>query len=266
MDVMRRSQPLIHIVSGKKGVAKAREHSAIVTVVDVLCASSTLIAFFANGGSEAYVVDTVEKAFLWKKKLSHALLSGEKLARPILGFDLGFTPLDMEKQRVSGKTIVFTSTNGAMIMTHAAQVVSEIFVGAVTNSRAVAATLAGHARRTGHDLVIIPAGVIHSEEDSIQWEVEDWIGACWIAHHCGLEIHPESMRIYTAMCERIRAEGFVGIFTKTPLGDLLIKLGLGDVVRQCATEDCTDMVVRVVEVLNDHDCGMALRLVGCRGD
>ena len=59
------------------------------------------------------------------------------------GFDLGNSPEDYTADRVGGKTLVITTTNGTRAMAHA-QTASQIFLGAFVNVSALCKQLQGH--------------------------------------------------------------------------------------------------------------------------
>ena len=95
--------------------AEARTHlDATVIVVDVLRASTTIITALANGARNVVPVLTPDEAATLKLRYDSAnvLLGGERGGVKIQGFDLGNSPLEYTEETVSGKTIVFTSTNG----------------------------------------------------------------------------------------------------------------------------------------------------------
>jgi 2-phosphosulfolactate phosphatase len=71
-----------------------------------------------------------------------ALLGGERGGRQIPGFDLGNSPAEYDRERVAGKTVLFTTTNGtrAMLRCKAAR---RILIGAFVNFSAVCRELAG---------------------------------------------------------------------------------------------------------------------------
>jgi 2-phosphosulfolactate phosphatase len=81
-----------------------------------------------------------------------AILGGERLGLPIPGFDLGNSPRDYSSSRVSGKTVVFTTTNGtrAMLLCKAAR---RALIGAFVNLSAVCCDLVNE-----FDIAVVCAG------------------------------------------------------------------------------------------------------------
>jgi 2-phosphosulfolactate phosphatase len=65
------------------------------------------------------------------------LLAGERGGDPIAGFDLGNSPLEVTGDRVRGRTIILTTTNGTATMRAASEAVAAA-AAALTNVSAVA--------------------------------------------------------------------------------------------------------------------------------
>lgn len=85
-----------------------------IIVVDLLRATSTIITAIANGAKSIIPTSTVEESVKIAKNLERStyLLCGERNTRIIEGFDLGNSPLEYTKDKVNGKKLIFTSTNG----------------------------------------------------------------------------------------------------------------------------------------------------------
>ena len=85
-----------------------------VVVIDALRATSTMIVAFENGCSGFIPVSTVEEAreLAASKKDPDLLLAGERKAMPLEGFHLGNSPRDYRPEKVRGKVVVLTTTNG----------------------------------------------------------------------------------------------------------------------------------------------------------
>ncbi len=88
-----------------------------VVVIDVLRATSTIITALSNGAKNVIPTPTVEEAVKIAKNLERStyLLCGERNTKTIEGFDLGNSPLEYTSERVSGKKIILTSTNGTKV-------------------------------------------------------------------------------------------------------------------------------------------------------
>ena len=118
---------------------------ATCVVFDVLRATSTLLTAFAHGARRIHPVRTVEEAReLRRTGLPDALLGGERQGARIEGFDLGNSPLEYTPDRVRGRDIVMTTTNGTLAL-QACAGASVVHAGALLNLDALAAALNGAA-------------------------------------------------------------------------------------------------------------------------
>jgi 2-phosphosulfolactate phosphatase len=116
-------------------------------VIDVLRATTTITAALAAGAREVIPCLEVEDARRIATGLpaGQALLGGERGGVKIEGFDLGNSPSEYTRERVAGRTLVFTTTNGTRAMLHA-KAADEILLAALVNVRAVAQRCAERAR------------------------------------------------------------------------------------------------------------------------
>jgi 2-phosphosulfolactate phosphatase len=109
-----------------------------VVVLDILRASTTIVEALNNGAKTVFPVASIEEAL----RLAHSfgrdelLLTGERRCLPIEGFHLGNSPREFTPQKVAGKTLVMTTTNGtaAMALTGSA---ARVYVAAMLNLSAV---------------------------------------------------------------------------------------------------------------------------------
>lgn len=84
----------------------------LVIVIDVLRATSTMVTALANGCHSIIPVLSPEDAIEMRFTLPGSLLGGERDALPFEGFDLGNSPYDYVPEKVGGKKIIMTTTNG----------------------------------------------------------------------------------------------------------------------------------------------------------
>ncbi len=111
-------------------------------VIDVLRASTTVCAALHAGAARVVPFASVDDARRFADRLAQTsggrepsespLLGGERHGVKIDGFDLGNSPLEYTKQKVSGRTVVFTTTNGTRALL-AAGAADRIYMGAFAN-------------------------------------------------------------------------------------------------------------------------------------
>jgi 2-phosphosulfolactate phosphatase len=129
----------------------------IAVVIDVLRASTTIITALAHGAARVRPVLTVEEARALAAGAG-VLLGGERGGLKIDGFDLGNSPREYSRDRVAGRPIVITTTNGTAAL-HACAGAAEVLIGAIVNRSAVAAAAQALAMEHGGcDIHLVCAG------------------------------------------------------------------------------------------------------------
>ena len=83
----------------------------IVVVIDVLRATSAMVAAFENGVDRIIPVATIEEAKAYIGKPGY-IAAAERNGEVVEGFAYGNSPLAYVGEDLSGKTIVMTTTNG----------------------------------------------------------------------------------------------------------------------------------------------------------
>ncbi|PJA30396.1 MAG: hypothetical protein CO189_00195 [candidate division Zixibacteria bacterium CG_4_9_14_3_um_filter_46_8] len=85
-----------------------------VLVIDVLRATTTLTTALANGAERILPVQSVAQARMEINRYpkGRSLLCGERGFEKLDGFDLGNSPDEYCRETVSGKYLIYTSTNG----------------------------------------------------------------------------------------------------------------------------------------------------------
>src|SRR4030066_2154813 len=135
-------------------------------VIDVLRASSTIVAALQNGAREVVPVATVEFAVKVSGGMfgGQTLLGGERNTKKIEGFALGNSPLEYTPEVVTGKTIILYTTNGTKAIVKA-KFSENLFVCSFLNLGA----LAKHLVKLDKDFEILCSGRnnYYSMEDSI---------------------------------------------------------------------------------------------------
>jgi 2-phosphosulfolactate phosphatase len=120
--------------------------NATVVVIDVLRASSTIVAAIESGAERIIPIADVETAsrLVRPAERDKKLLAGERKGLPVPGFDLSNSPGEYTPARVRGKTLVLTTTNGTRAIAAAAKA-GRVVICALTNLPAAAAALRGES-------------------------------------------------------------------------------------------------------------------------
>ena len=127
----------------------------VVVVIDVLRATSVMVHAMSQGASEIIPLATVEEAFRMAKAFPRGfvILGGERESKNIPGFDLGNSPKEYAAERVKGKKLILTTTNGTRAF-HAVSSGKEILAGSFLNIGAIAQ----RCLESNRDLFIFPSG------------------------------------------------------------------------------------------------------------
>jgi len=209
-------------------------------VIDVLRATTSVATALASGAARVIPAASVAEARALAAGLEDALLCGEREGVPPEGFDLGNSPGSYTPNRVSGRTLVFTTTNGTRAMTAAAGS-RPLALACFRNAEAA-------ARRVARALETDPGGsgtVIVCAGRRGRVSMDD----AWCAGHLVdrmARIRPDLSLTDGARAARELA-GALGAPTarglaETSGGGGLVALGLGGDLDDCARLDDLDVV------------------------
>lgn len=145
----------LHVALGPSEFDTLELAGRTAVVVDVLRATSVVVAAFEAGCRRVVPAPDVDGARRQAARLSagEALLAGEQHGDPIPGFALSNSPLEYSADRVRGRTIVLTTTNGTRAMLAAGRAAGGT-VAALTNLDAAVAA----CRAAGRDVTVLCAG------------------------------------------------------------------------------------------------------------
>lgn len=103
---------------------------SIVVIIDILRATSAICTAFANGAASIIPVAEIHEAKDYK---NHGYLVAAERDGYVLDFaDFGNSPFNFTRERVEGKTIVYSTTNGTGIIKMASSA-SSIVIGSFLN-------------------------------------------------------------------------------------------------------------------------------------
>lgn len=214
-----------------------------VAVIDVLRATSTIVEALANGARTIFPVATVDDAARIAQNVGRdsVLLCGERKGLPIEGFDLGNAPPEFTADRVDGKALVMTTTNGTRAFLAVAERPigggdsgSAIFAASFLNLTAVVERLAVD----GADCAIVCAG------KEGRFAAEDAVCAGAIVN--GLEAQDATLELNDAAdAARSLAGGDRSrerVLAQSAAGRRLEEIGRGEDLAFCALVDRTDVL------------------------
>lgn len=209
----------------------------VVVVVDVLRATSVIVHALSEGAIEIIPVATVEETLQRVKTFPSGttLLGGERGSRKIEGFDLGNSPKEYIADRVRGKRLILTTTNGTKTF-HLVSSGKEVMVGSFFNIGAVAQRCV----EIGRDLLLFPSG------DEGNFSLEDTVCGGMLIDLILKRSKPSIALTDASHSAHIIYQRFEDnlseAFHLSHHGRELINLGLGDDLLYCAQIDTTNIV------------------------
>ena len=128
-----------------------RHTETIVVVADIFRATTTMAAAFQAGARSIRPVATIDEARKYKE--AGWPVGAERNVERCDFADFGNSPFDYTPEKVKGKDLVFTTTNGTKAIA-LAQDAYRLLAGAFTNLRAVAA----YCMELQRDVTVLAAG------------------------------------------------------------------------------------------------------------
>ena len=193
------------------------------------------------------------------------LLGGERGGLKIEGFDLGNSPREYARDRVGGRPIVITTTNGTAAV-NACAGAAEVLIGAIVNRSAVAA--AAHAlatQRGGCDVHLVCAGTEGAVTEEDLLAAGAILDAAVQHHGCGEDALDATGRAAVARFRAsvaagpTAAEAIAREFASSIGGRNLIELGMDADLPASAAIDSLPVVPRL-----DHATGWLVGGPICR--
>lgn len=162
----------IHVLLKKEELDAQRLPGKVVVVLDILFATSSIVAAMAHGAAE--VIPTLDGAAAQAEAARHpndsCVLSGELNADTLPGF-VHPTPLALLKEKLEGKTLVYSTTNGTVAVNKSREA-DHVYAAALLNGKAVVKHIAQH--HADETVLIVCSG------SADNFNLEDFYGAGYL--------------------------------------------------------------------------------------
>ncbi len=219
---------------------------SITVMIDNLRASATIAAALSAGAARVFPCLTVDEVRAKAAALEaggvardQIVLGGERGGALIEGFDLDNSPAKYTPQRVRGKSVVFTTTNGTAALLHAARA-AEVLVGSIANASAIAEAIAADPR----PVWLLCAGT-RDEVTLDDCLAAGVIAEALIARGRGLAADDSVRLCLGAYREAMaRPDGLHQAMRDTRGGRNLLRLEMDADVRHCSMPDVSPVVPR----------------------
>lgn len=125
----------------------------IVVIIDIFRATSSICYGIENGAEAIIPVAEVAECAAYREKGSEFLLAAERNGEVVEGFDFGNSPFSYTPEKVGGKTVVLTTTNGTHAL-HLSRAAKKVVIGSFLNLSALSAWLGDQQE----DILLVCAG------------------------------------------------------------------------------------------------------------
>jgi 2-phosphosulfolactate phosphatase len=122
-----------------------------VVIIDILRATSCMTTAFAHGINSITPFAKLEDCIAMKAK--GYFTAGERDGKKVDGFDLGNSPFEYMEEKLKGKKIAFTTTNGTQAIAKAIGA-REIIIGSFLNLSAITS----HLLESNNKVLLVCAG------------------------------------------------------------------------------------------------------------
>mgnify|MGYP001166596459 CR=1 FL=1 len=219
--------------------------SDIAVVIDVLRATTTISWALKNGADSIQVFSDLNllKDTANKWDADKRLILAERGGKKINGFDLGNSPLSVTKEKVQGKRLFMSTTNGTKSLKKV-QNVKYLFAMALPNRKVVAERIMSLNKK---NVIILGSGWEGS------YSLEDSLAAGALASYlkenanCEVNISNDELEAALALWN-IWKNDILGCLKTATHGKRLTSLGDYENDFKCCSElDCLDIVPTQVE-------------------
>jgi len=131
------NKPVLHTILSPRLLKLYDCNNAIVVIIDVFRATSTIATALFNGATRIIPVDSVEKCIAIGAQ-TKGITAGERDGKVIEGLQYGNSPAEYPESFIKGKTLVLTTTNGTKLLHIALNAGAEkVITGSFPNLSAV---------------------------------------------------------------------------------------------------------------------------------
>ncbi|MCL4452953.1 2-phosphosulfolactate phosphatase [Ferroplasma sp.] len=120
----------VNIIDGRK---EKKFDDSTKVLIDIFRATTTIPLMIYRGASSIIPVRTVTETRKMKSKNPDYLTSGERYGIRIPGFNYGNSPSVIMGTDLSGKTLLFTSTNGIKVLFKIVEYPGDIYISSFIN-------------------------------------------------------------------------------------------------------------------------------------
>ncbi len=203
---------------------------SLVVVIDIFRATSSMCYGIANGAEAIIPVATVDVCRSYEQ--TNYLLAAERNGEVVEGFDFGNSPFSYTAEKVSGKTVVLTTTNGTHAINESREA-QRVLIGSFLNLSAISNWL----KNQPQDVLLLCAGWKNKVN------LEDTLFAGAVAHQLQNEGYKfDDSAILAADLYQMAKDDLNGFLKKTSHSERLKELKIESDIVFCLQVDLIDAI------------------------
>jgi len=204
--------------------------NSIVVVIDIFRATSSICYGIENGADAIIPVAQVEECIAYSDR--GYLIAAERNGEVVEGFDFGNSPFSYTAEKVAGKTVVLTTTNGTHAI-HLSRQAKHIVIGSFLNLTALSDWL----KLQNENILLVCAGWKN------KFNLEDSVFAGAVVHQLKSDHYKLDDSAIAAEDLYMLAKDDLGTYlAKTSHSDRLKKLGIEEDIAFCLNVDVTTAI------------------------
>jgi len=203
-----------------------------VVIIDIFRATSSICYGIENGAEAIIPVAEVEECAAYRERGAGYLLAAERDGKIVDGFDFGNSPFSYTKEKVAGKTVVLTTTNGTHAL-HLSRNAKSVVIGSFLNLT----SLCNWLKTADENILLMCAGWKNN------FNLEDTLFAGAVVEQLKtLNFKLDDAAIAANDLFQIGKQDINGYLKKTSHSERLKKLGIQKDIEFCLQVDLTTAI------------------------
>ena len=204
----------------------------IVVVIDIFRATTSICYGIENGADAIIPVSQIEECAAYLDKEPTYLLAAERDGEIVAGFDFGNSPFSYTADKVAGKTIVLTTTNGTHAL-HLSRKAKKIVIGSFLNLTSICNWL----NEQGENILLVCSGWKNN------FNLEDTLFAGAVVEQLKTgSFSPDDPAIAANDLYNLAKSDLDGYLKKTSHSERLKQLGIERDIAFCLNVDTTTAI------------------------
>lgn len=203
-----------------------------VVIIDIFRATSSICYGIENGAEAIIPVSEVEECAAYREMGLNYLLAAERNGEVVTGFDFGNSPFSYTEEKVAGKTVVLTTTNGTHAL-HLSRTAKKVVIGSFFNLT----VLCNWLKAQDGNILLVCAGWKNN------YNLEDTVFAGAVVDQLkGLDFNLDDPAIAAYDLYQLAKSDLPGYLAKTSHSERLKKLGIEKDIAFCLNVDITKAI------------------------